>query len=73
MSEIARESGMRVSLTLGETTLRNVAQADDLPRFCIMREEPRWKFHLRILGVGDRLRRGGKGVGAYPLLPSPTS
>ena len=73
VSEIARESGMRVSLTLGETTLRNVAQADDLPRFCIMREEPRWKFHLRILGVGDRLRRGGKGVGAYPLLPSPTS
>jgi peptidoglycan/xylan/chitin deacetylase (PgdA/CDA1 family) len=71
---VARRVGMAASLTLGSRTLRGVASGDDLPRFCIMREERAWKFRARILGVGDRLQgRAPSDVAMPPDLPSATT
>jgi peptidoglycan/xylan/chitin deacetylase (PgdA/CDA1 family) len=71
---LARSAGMSASLSLAGTTLRQVSPGDELPRFCLMREEPSWKLHLRILGIGDRLQRvRGNQAPRYPVLPSATT
>lgn len=72
-ARIAREAGMQAALSLRGTTLRH-AVADELPRFCMMREEPAWKLHLRLTGFVDLVQgwRGRVPV-QYPPLPSATT
>jgi peptidoglycan/xylan/chitin deacetylase (PgdA/CDA1 family) len=69
---IAREAGMTASLGLSGTTLASADPEDELPRFCVMREEPAWKLYLRLGGAVERIRRWrGTEEPRYPPLPSP--
>jgi peptidoglycan/xylan/chitin deacetylase (PgdA/CDA1 family) len=70
----AREAGMAASLTLAGTTLRAHDRRDDLPRFCISRDERAVKLQLRLLGVLGWVRVWREGAPPrYPHLPSPTT
>jgi peptidoglycan/xylan/chitin deacetylase (PgdA/CDA1 family) len=62
----AREAGMATSLTLAGTTLKRYGGRDDLPRFCLGRNDRAFKLRARLTGFFDR----GRG---YPLLPSATT
>ena len=71
---VSRAAGMIGSLTLAGGTLPSHAGRDDLPRFCISRDESTWKLKLRLLDVLAWLRpRRRRVVPAYPELPSPTT
>lgn len=71
---VAREAGMTASLGLSGTTLASTDPGDELPRFCVMREEPAWKLYLRLGGAVERIRRWrGAEEPRYPPLPSPTT
>jgi peptidoglycan/xylan/chitin deacetylase (PgdA/CDA1 family) len=70
----AREAGMAASLTLAGTTLRRWRDQDDLPRFCMSREETPLKLRLRLVGVLDWVRAlRVRTAPRYPALPSATT
>jgi len=69
-----RQAGMTASLTLAGTTLKRHRGRDDLPRFCISRNESAVKLRLRLVGVLEWLRSWHPGAPHwYPELPSPTT
>jgi peptidoglycan/xylan/chitin deacetylase (PgdA/CDA1 family) len=73
-ARIARDAGMRASLTLSGTTLARARSPDPLPRFGVTRDELAWKLQLRLSGVAERIRSWrGDDEGEYPLLPSATT
>jgi len=57
---LAADAGMTATVTLATRTLGG-AGIRDVPRFCVMRDEPPWKQYLRVLGISDWIRtwRGG--------------
>jgi peptidoglycan/xylan/chitin deacetylase (PgdA/CDA1 family) len=70
----AREAGMTASLTLAGTTLKRRRGRDELPRFCVSRDDSALKLQLRLAGVSDWVRRWREGAAPpYPELPSPTT
>jgi len=71
---VASAAGMTASLTLAGATLRRHHSPDDLPRFCISRDETAWKLTLRLANVLDWVRpRRRRGARMYPALPSATT
>lgn len=70
----AREAGMMASLTLAGTTLPRQPGQDDLPRFCISRQDTATKLHVRLTGLRVRWRSWWGGLAPrYPALPSATT
>lgn len=69
----ARAAGMMTSLTLAGATLEQHGDGDDLPRFCVTRNETALKLQLRLSGVLERIRRRHTGSSRYPALPSPAT
>lgn len=72
--ETARAVGMTASLTLGDSTLRGHARRDDLPRFCISREDRAVRLQLRLAGPVDWVLSWTTAASPrYPALPSATT
>jgi len=70
----AREAGMMASLTLAGTTLKRHGGRDDLPRFCISRDDTAWKLKLRLADALDWVNVWRRTLSPrYPPLPSPTT
>jgi len=70
----AREAGMMASLTLAGTTLQRYAGRDDLPRFCVCRQDRAAKLRARLSGLFDRARAWWRApTPKYPALPSATT
>ena len=65
----ARGAGMAASLTLAGRTLKRHGGRDDLPRFCLCRQDRPLKLRARLTGVFDR----GINQPSYPALPSATT
>jgi len=71
---LARRAGMRTSLTLAATTLARHESEEDLPRFCLMRDDKPTKLRLRLTGLLDPGRWSWRRAGPrYPALPSATT
>ncbi len=71
---LARKAGMMTSLTLGGVTLRGHHGVDDLPRFCLSRDDRPTKLRLRLTGLLDPGRWSWRRLGPrYPALPSATT
>ncbi|HXO86445.1 MAG TPA: polysaccharide deacetylase family protein [Gemmatimonadales bacterium] len=72
---VARQAGMTTSLTLAGTTFNPDSDGDDLPRFCITRNDTAFKLQLRLSrgALLARLRRPRLTPSRYPALPSPTT
>lgn len=68
-----RRAGMLASLTLAGTTLRRYAGRDDLPRFCICRQDSPRKLRVRLTGLLDPGRWLRSPPPQFPLLPSATT
>lgn len=47
-------AGMTATLALGNATLQR--HAPGVPRICMTRDVPRWRFGMRLLGIAERLR-----------------
>lgn len=70
----AQACGMKASLTLAETTLRDHRSGDHIPRFCISRQDGAAKLRLRLAGLMDPVRWWpATRRSRYPALPSPTT
>lgn len=70
----AREAGMMASLTLAGTTLKQHPGRDDLPRFCVSRQDTATKLRVRMTGLLDPGRWWwGRSAPRYPALPSATT
>jgi peptidoglycan/xylan/chitin deacetylase (PgdA/CDA1 family) len=69
----AREAGMMASLTLAGTTLKRHPGREDLPRFCVSRQDTATKLRVRLTGLLDRARWWWGGSARYPALPSATT
>jgi peptidoglycan/xylan/chitin deacetylase (PgdA/CDA1 family) len=71
---LARRAGMLTSLTLAATTLRRHRRRDDLPRFCLSRDDSPTKLRVRLTGFLDPGRWSWRRAGPqYPALPSATT
>jgi peptidoglycan/xylan/chitin deacetylase (PgdA/CDA1 family) len=71
---LARRAGMRTSLTLAATTLARHPTGDDLPRFCLSRDDKPTKLRMRLTGLLDPGRWSWRGAAPrYPALPSATT
>jgi peptidoglycan/xylan/chitin deacetylase (PgdA/CDA1 family) len=71
---LARRAGMATSLTLAATTLRRHHGGDDLPRFCLSRDDRPTKLRVRLTGLLDPGRWSWRRAGPrYPALPSATT
>jgi len=69
----ARAAGMEASLTLAGTTLKRYAGRDDLPRFCLCRQDRATKLRARLTGLFDLDRWWRVAARRYPALPSATT
>lgn len=70
----AREAGMLASLTLAGTTLARRAGRDDLPRFCVCRQDRATRLRARLGGVFYGARPWWRALAPrYPALPSATT
>jgi peptidoglycan/xylan/chitin deacetylase (PgdA/CDA1 family) len=71
---LARRAGMLTSLTLAATTLRRHRRRDDLPRFCLSRDDSPTRLRVRLTGLLDPGRWSWRRAGPhYPALPSATT
>lgn len=71
---LARRAGMRTSLTLAATTLARHRTGDDLPRFCLSRDDKPTKLQVRLTGLLDPGRWSWRRARPrYPALPSATT
>lgn len=70
----ARRVGMTASLTLAGTTLRRHAGRDDLPRYCVCRQDGGTKLRARLTGLFAPGRWWWRAsTPRYPALPSATT
>ncbi len=70
---LARRAGMRTSLTLAARTLARHRTGDDLPRFCLSRDDQATKLRMRLTGLLDPGRWSWRAAPRYPALPSATT
>jgi len=71
--EAARAAGMIASLTLASTTLKRYGGRDDLPRFCLCRQDRPARLRAQLTGLFEFTRWWGAAARRYPSLPSATT